>query len=336
MQMHAKLFAALLIAIAATAGAATIDCDDEQIVGVWASHGTIFAGRFGFDGRPLDDGPFVVADVIDHQQRSPAIAFDGRKHLIAWIHNGDVLGRFMTPDGHLESNTIRFTGGADADRVTIVWLGKEFLVAWIGPHASATTVSSVGSLSVLPLFGGNAISGEIAFAPPDDGESVVAYSGSELTIRTFRLRHHDTTAQAQLHASDHADIRIVRAPWGYLMGWLESEKVAVVLRLNESGAPIGRPLRSSPMDLRRAHPSFALGNAGDQPLVVFGTEGWLNAAVLGEPDFDQPLLVPKTVTAEKERGCGEELTLLPLKNGAIAFTCGSPRNGIRFLTVPTP
>lgn len=336
MQMHAKLFAALLIAVAATAGAATVDFDDQQIVGVWESHGTIFAGRFGFDGHPFDDGAFAVADVIDHKQRSPAIAFDGRKHLIAWIHNGDVLGRFMTPDGHLESNTIRFTGGADADRVTIVWLGKEFLVAWSGPHASATTVSSVGSLSVLPLFGGNAMSGEIAIATPDDGESIVAWSADESRIRTFRLRHHDTTAQAQLRANFHGDVRIVRAPWGYLMGWLESETVAVVLRLNESGSPIGRPLRSSPMELRRAHPTFALGNVGDRPLVVYGTDASLNAAILDEPDFDQPLLAPQSITPEKERGCGEELELLQLKNGAIAFTCGSPSNGIRFLTVPKP
>src|SRR2546430_12879838 len=70
-----------------------VDVDDRQAVVVWNEEQQIRLTRIRFDGRRVDDGLVVGPG------SAPRIAFDGVNHLIIWIRDAGVAGRFFAPNG---------------------------------------------------------------------------------------------------------------------------------------------------------------------------------------------------------------------------------------------
>jgi len=301
-----RFFAALLLgfATAASASGPAADNDDSNVVVVHVEHRRVIVSRFNPEGTQLDD--HVVSSPA-RPQSAPAIAFDGTNHLIVWIEEGDVLGRFFTPDGDFDGGLLRFTAGARTGDVTVAWLGKEYLVAWSGAHASAAAVTPHGSMTALQIFAPpEQVDGDVAVAA-NEKCAVIAYGNGAGSIRTLRLSGHSITARSLVEVTRGIAIhhpRIAQAPWGFLIGWSEEGESAWLHRLDGAGSPVGRPL---PV-VRKS------GKAGATPYFVEGTA----RVIVEDAKFVDDVLV------SEENFAGEPLQRVRVTTVPKGFIKGLP------------
>src|SRR5436190_11125432 len=155
-----------------------VDADSQQAVVVWLETGQIRFSRIRFDGTRLDDGRPVSTRGLN-----PRIASNGLNHLIVWVDNSDVMGRFLSPDGAFVGDAFAITDIHTADFAAVAWVGSRYVVVWSGPDAGAAEVRSSQSLDTFKIFGTDkTIVGDISVTPAGGDDAMIAYNTQDSAI----------------------------------------------------------------------------------------------------------------------------------------------------------
>ena len=241
-----------------------VSVDSQQAVVVWLEAGQIRFSRIRFDGTRLDDGRVVATRGIN-----PRIASNGVNHLVVWIDNSDVKGRFLLPDGTFVSDAFSITDVHTADVAAVAWVGSRYVVVWSGPDAAAAEVRSSASLAIFPIFGTDkTIVSDLSVAPAGGDDAMVAYNTQDTaisfpittTISTLLWQPMNTDPPApQVIASQTANNvggaaliyvrkpRIAAEAGGFRIGWTQQNgtgrgSYAFLTRADSTGKHVGDPV----------------------------------------------------------------------------------------------
>lgn len=155
-----------------------VSVDSQQAVVVWLEVGQIRFSRIRFDGTRLDDGRVVAMRGIN-----PRVASNGVNHLVVWVDNSDVMGRFLLPDGTFMSDPFAITDVHTVDAAAVAWAGSRYVVVWSGPDAAAAEVRSSASLATFPIFGTDkTVISDLSVTSAGGDDAMVAYNTQDTAI----------------------------------------------------------------------------------------------------------------------------------------------------------
>jgi len=106
----------------------------------WAQHADgrprLLGIRASPGGAVLDETPFVLGEGRG-EERTPALAFDGQRYLLAWtqkttaISVGRIMGRFVLPGGVIDGPALSIDGSAEsAVTPAVVYSSSQYVITW--------------------------------------------------------------------------------------------------------------------------------------------------------------------------------------------------------------
>jgi hypothetical protein len=343
-----------------------VDVDLQQAVVVWLEEAQVRFSRIRFDGTRLDNGRVVATRGIN-----PRIASNGVNHLIVWVDNSDVLGRFLSPDGTFLGDAFQITDLQTVDFAAVAWVGSRYVVVWSGPNAGAAEVTASQAIDTFQIFGTDkTIVGDLSVAPAG-GDVMVAYNTQDsattfpitTTISTLLWQKDvDPPAPPNVIASrvtgvGNAALIYARTPRiaangaGFLLGWTQQNgpgrgSYAFLARIDSEGKKVGDPVMVGSSFGSTSFPDAIANPADDR---VFSVD--YPQFVEGKVDFTCGCVSKQTLANAPTSVAPsfENFSAAPLPAGGIVvayeygtreegepFTSARPRVFVQFLDVPPP